>query len=75
MPNVRAMGAWGHNSFENDFALDWLADLEDSGASLLAMGLAMMMSVGARRTKVKARKIVIAMRLDNQARHVIFGCG
>ncbi|NOX55940.1 MAG: DUF4259 domain-containing protein [Planctomycetes bacterium] len=24
------MGAWGHNSFENDDALDWVADLEES---------------------------------------------
>jgi hypothetical protein len=24
------MGAWGHKSFENDDALDWLGDLKDS---------------------------------------------
>jgi hypothetical protein len=30
------MGAWGVNSFENDAALDWLADLEEAeDASLL----------------------------------------
>lgn len=23
------MGAWGYGSFENDDALDWLAELED----------------------------------------------
>ena len=25
------MGAWGHNTFDNDDALDWVGDLEDSG--------------------------------------------
>ncbi|MDR2255444.1 MAG: DUF4259 domain-containing protein [Arthrobacter sp.] len=25
------MGAWGHEPFENDAAMDWAADLEDSG--------------------------------------------
>lgn len=28
------MGAWGHRSFENDSALDWLGDLADGGASV-----------------------------------------
>jgi Domain of unknown function (DUF4259) len=33
------MGAWGHRTFENDSALDWLGDLEDSDASALAEAL------------------------------------
>ena len=28
------MGAWGHGSFENDTALDWLADFEGEGAGI-----------------------------------------
>jgi hypothetical protein len=33
------MGAWGHKSFENDSALDWLGDLTDSDASLVREAL------------------------------------
>jgi Domain of unknown function (DUF4259) len=33
------MGAWGHRSFENDSALDWMGDLEDGGASLVGEAL------------------------------------
>ena len=29
------MGAWGHGSFDNDSALDWVNDLEDEGAAAL----------------------------------------
>ncbi|HXI69343.1 MAG TPA: DUF4259 domain-containing protein [Verrucomicrobiae bacterium] len=29
------MGAWGAGSFQNDWALDWLGDLRESGNSLL----------------------------------------
>lgn len=29
------MGAWGHGSFDNDDALDWLGDLEDQGPILV----------------------------------------
>lgn len=34
------MGAWGHGAFENDSALDWLADLAEGDASLVAEALA-----------------------------------
>jgi hypothetical protein len=30
------MGAWGHESFANDAALDWLGDLTDSGPELIS---------------------------------------
>lgn len=30
------MGAWGHRSFENDSALDWLGELVDGDAEALA---------------------------------------
>lgn len=30
------MGAWGHKSFENDSALDWLCDLGDAEPSLVS---------------------------------------
>lgn len=29
------MGAWGHRTFENDSALDWMGDLQDGDASLI----------------------------------------
>lgn len=29
------MGAWGHRSFDNDDALDWLGDLEEQGPILV----------------------------------------
>jgi hypothetical protein len=32
---MACMGAWGHKSFENDSALDWLGDLTDGDASLV----------------------------------------
>jgi hypothetical protein len=33
------MGAWGHGSFENDSALDWLGELLDGKASLVKKAL------------------------------------
>jgi len=33
------MGAWGHKSFQNDSALDWLSDLIHDGASALGAAL------------------------------------
>jgi hypothetical protein len=30
------MGAWGHESFANDAALDWLGDLTDRGPELIS---------------------------------------
>ena len=33
------MGAWGHGSFENDTALDWLADFEGEGADTVLVAL------------------------------------
>jgi hypothetical protein len=30
-PYALAVGAWGHGPFENDDALDWLADFEEAG--------------------------------------------
>jgi hypothetical protein len=33
------MGAWGHKSFENDSALDWLGDLADGESSLVGEAL------------------------------------
>jgi len=33
------MGAWGHKSFENDSALDWLGDLADGEKSLVGEAL------------------------------------
>jgi hypothetical protein len=34
------MGAWGHGSFENDTALDWLADFEGEGADTVLVAIA-----------------------------------
>lgn len=31
------MGIWGHNSFENDDACDWLFDLEQSKGKELSL--------------------------------------
>ena len=42
------MGAWGHRSFENDGALDWLADLQVQGVRLIRRTLA-----GVARAKAK----------------------
>ena len=33
------MGAWGHKSFDNDSALDWLGELVDGDASLVEEAL------------------------------------
>jgi hypothetical protein len=33
------MGAWGHKSFQNDSALDWLSDLIHGGAPVLGAAL------------------------------------
>jgi len=33
------MGAWGHETFENDSACDWLGDLRESDASLVGDAL------------------------------------
>ena len=33
------MGAWGHKSFQNDSALDWLSDLIHDGAPVLGAAL------------------------------------
>src|SRR5512141_2070910 len=35
-----AMGAWGHRTFENDSALDWLGDLKDGEPGLVKETLA-----------------------------------
>lgn len=40
------MGAWGHRSFENDAAADWVAELEES-ADLSAVDAALGVVVGA----------------------------
>ncbi len=37
--NRDRMGAWGHKTFENDSALDWLGDLADEDASLIGDAL------------------------------------
>lgn len=33
------MGAWGHGNFENDDALDWVAELEESGQAAIDAAL------------------------------------
>ena len=33
------MGAWGHGSFENDDALDWVAELETDGIAAIRKAL------------------------------------
>ena len=33
------MGTWGHGSFANDSAMDWLSELADGGPSLLVRAL------------------------------------
>jgi hypothetical protein len=33
---VADMGAWGHGSFENDDAADWLSELEDRGVAAVS---------------------------------------
>jgi hypothetical protein len=33
------MGAWGHRTFENDSALDWLGDLAEGDPSLVGEAL------------------------------------
>lgn len=38
--NVARMGAWGHGSFENDSAMDWLGELAGSGPSIVGDTLA-----------------------------------
>lgn len=41
------MGAWGANSFENDWAMDWLSNLRESGdASLLRTALSRVVEHG-----------------------------
>ena len=41
------MGAWGEKAFENDSALDWLADLEDGGVTALRDTLSRVAGAGA----------------------------
>jgi hypothetical protein len=41
------MGAWGEKAFENDSALDWLADLEDGGVTALRDTLSRVAGTGA----------------------------
>jgi hypothetical protein len=33
------MGAWGHGTFENDDAMDWVAELEESGQTAIIRAL------------------------------------
>lgn len=41
------MGAWGHGTFENDTALDWLGDLREGAPSLVEDALIAVAEAGA----------------------------
>lgn len=40
------MGAWGHDVFENDSAVDWVYELEEQGAALISTTLESVLQAG-----------------------------